>query len=223
MTRHSSVRMRAVLFDFDGTLADTAPDLGGALNRMRIVRSLAPLALGALRPFTSAGARGLLQAGFGVTPEHPEYAGMRDEFLSYYGEQSCEHTALFAEIPELLEAIEARGLPWGIVTNKPERFTRPIVAALGFEGRSACVIGGDTTAHAKPHPAPLLEAARLIRLPPQACWYVGDDLRDVQAARAAGMRSVAVEYGYLGTENGGPREWSADLVIASPLELLAYL
>ena len=165
----------------------------------------------------------MIQAGFGFAAEHPDFAAMREEFLSYYGAHSCERTTLFAGIPELLEAIEAKALPWGIVTNKPERFTLPIVAALGFQGRCACVVGGDTTANAKPHPAPLLEAARRIHLPPESCWYVGDDLRDVQAARAAGMRSVAVEYGYLGTENGSARHWNADLVIAFPLELLPHL
>lgn len=214
---------RAVLFDFDGTLADTAPDLGGALNRMRVARTLAPLPIETLRPFASAGARGLLQVGFGIAPEHGDYVAMREEFLSFYGERPCVHTTLFAGIPELLEQIEARGLSWGIVTNKPARFTLPIVAALGLEGRSPCVVSGDSTPHSKPHPAPLLEAARRLGLPPDACWYVGDDLRDVQAASAAGMHSVAVEYGYLGTENGAPRAWNADLVIATPLELLASL
>ena len=215
--------MRAVLFDFDGTLADTAPDLGGALNRMRIARSLAPLPIETLRPFASAGARGLLQAGFAMTPEHPDYPAMREEFLRSYGEEPCSETVLFAGIPELLEQIEKRALRWGIVTNKPERYTLPIVAALGLEGRTSCVVSGDSTPHAKPHPAPLFEAARRLGLPAEACWYVGLDLRDVQAAHAAGMRSAAVEYGYLGTENGGPRGWNAHLVIATPRELIAHL
>lgn len=158
-----------------------------------------------------------------MTPEHPDYAAMREEFLRRYGEQSCVETVLFDGIPELLERIEKRALRWGIVTNKPERFTLPIVAALGLEGRASCVVSGDTTPHAKPHPAPLFEAARRLALPPESCWYVGDDLRDVQAAHAAGMRSVAVEYGYLGTDNGSPRGWQADLVIATPGEFVPHL
>lgn len=210
----------AVLFDFDGTLADTAPDLGGALNRMRKARHLAPLAIQTLRPFASGGARGLLQAGFGLSPADPEYGAMREEFLALYGERPCAQTVLFPEMAELLEGLERRRVAWGIVTNKPERFTVHIVSALGLGARAACVVSGDSTPHSKPHPAPLFEAARRLSLPPSQCWYVGDDLRDVQAARAAGMRAIAVEYGYLGTGNGGPHAWNADQVIARPLELL---
>lgn len=215
--------MRAVLFDFDGTLADTAPDLGGALNDMRIARALEPVAMEVLRPHTSAGARGLLKIGFGIEPDAPDYEAMRTEFLARYGARSCVGTRLFPGIPELLSCIEERQLRWGIVTNKPERYTLPIVEALGLAGRTACVVGGDTTAHAKPHPAPMFEAARRIDVAPESCWYVGDDLRDVQAARASGMRPVAVAYGYLGTANGGPEDWQADLVIRQPLDLVPHL
>jgi len=215
--------MRAVLFDFDGTLADTAPDLGGALNDMRTARGLAPVPLEQLRPHTSAGARGLLKVGFGIDPTSPDYEALREEFLARYGARSCLETLLFPGMSELLACIESRQLRWGIVTNKPERYTLPIVEALGLAGRAACVVGGDTTAHAKPHPAPMFEAARRIDVPPQACWYLGDDLRDVQAARASGMRPVAVAYGYLGTENGRPEDWNADLVIGQPLDLVPHL
>ncbi len=215
--------MRAVLFDFDGTLADTAPDLGGTLNDMRAARALKPVPMEALRPHTSAGARGLLKIGFGIDPDSPDYETMRTEFLTRYGTRSCVDTVLFPGIDDLLTCIEAKHLLWGVVTNKPERYTLPIVEALGLAGRAACVVGGDTTAHAKPHPAPMFEAARRIDVPPETCWYVGDDLRDVQAARASGMRSVAVAYGYLGTENGGPEDWNADLVIAQPLDLVPHL
>ena len=215
--------MRAVLFDFDGTLADTAPDLGGTLNDMRAARALKPVPMEALRPHTSAGARGLLKIGFGIDPDSPDYETMRAEFLTRYGARSCLETVLFPGIDDLLACIEAKHLRWGIVTNKPERYTHPIVDALGLSGRTGCVVGGDTTGHAKPHPAPMFEAARRIHVPPESCWYVGDDLRDVQAAHASGMRSVAVAYGYLGTENGGPEDWNADLVIQRPLDLVPHL
>jgi 2-phosphoglycolate phosphatase len=213
----------AVLFDLDGTLADTAPDLGAALNRLRAERGLAELPVTAVRPYASMGARGLLHVGFGLAPEDPGYTELRDAFLEYYAGELSVRTRLFPEMGELLAALEARGLRWGIVTNKVARFTDRIVAALGLSDRVSCVVSGDTTAHTKPHPDPLLHAATQLGLAPAQCCYVGDDLRDVQAARAAGMRSVAVEYGYHGVGNGGPRSWSADAVIARPLELLACL
>ncbi|MGH8705024.1 MAG: HAD-IA family hydrolase [Burkholderiales bacterium] len=213
----------AVLFDFDGTLADTAADLGRALNRMRRSRGLPDVPVEQVRPHASAGARGLLQAGFGVLPEHPEFKPMREEFLGHYDETVCVDTRLFPGISELLAELESRRVPWGIVTNKATRFTRRIVAALGLETRVACVVCGDTTPYIKPHPAPLLRAAEELRLPAAACCYVGDDLRDVQAARAAGMRVVAVEYGYCGTGNDGPRSWNADAVIAHPSALIGCL
>lgn len=214
---------QAVLFDFDGTLADTAADLGRALNRLRIERGLSELPLETVRPYASSGARGLLRVGLGVTAEDQEFERMREAFLAYYGEAVCVETRLFPGMGELLEALESRGIAWGIVTNKATRFTRAIVAALGLGERVACVVCGDTTPHIKPHPAPLLHAAKELDLVPQACCYVGDDLRDVQAARAAGMRSVAVEYGYRGAGNGDPRSWNADAVIAQPMDLIAVL
>lgn len=213
----------AVLFDLDGTLADTAPDLAAALNRLRAERGLAELPVAAVRPYASMGARGLLNVGFGLAPEDAGYTELRDAFLEHYAGELCVHTRLFPEMNELLAALEARGLRWGIVTNKVARFTDRIVTALGLSERVSCVVSGDTTEHTKPHPDPLLHAAMQLGLAPARCCYVGDDLRDVQAARAAGMRSVAVEYGYHGVANDGPRSWSADAVIARPLELLACL
>ncbi|MDX1373934.1 MAG: HAD-IA family hydrolase [Burkholderiales bacterium] len=213
--------VRAMLFDFDGTLADTAADLCAAVNMLRAERGLAALPVAEGRPYASSGARGLLRAAFDMTPEHPEYLAMRDAFLRHYGDCLIRHTALFPGIAELLDALAARGIAWGIVTNKATRFTERIVAALGLAPH--CVVCGDTTPHSKPHPAPLLHAARALALEPASCWYVGDDLRDVQAARAAGMRSVAVEYGYHGAENGAPLSWNADAVIAHPLDLLTHI
>lgn len=213
---------RAVLFDFDGTLADTASDLTRALNRLRTGRGLPELALDTLRPYASSGARGLLQAGLGILPEHPEYKPLRKAFLEHYAAGVCEDTRLFPGIDALLAALESSGVRWGIVTNKSTRLTRMLVAALGLDNRVACVVCGDTTPHLKPHPASLLHAARELQLATQDCLYLGDDLRDIQAAQSAGMRSVAVEWGYNGT-GGGPRSWNADAVIAKPMDLIACL
>jgi len=210
---------RAVLFDLDGTLADTAADLAHALNAVRRERGLEALALPALRPFASAGARGLIGAGFGVTPEHEEFAALREAFLRHYAARICVETRLFPGMAELLAAIESRGLPWGIVTNKSTALTHRLLDALGLAGRPACVVCGDTTPHLKPHPAPLLHAAGALRLAPRQCLYAGDDLRDVQAARAAGMPVVAVEWGY----GQDMREWPADSVLARPADLISRL
>lgn len=213
--------IQAVLFDLDGTFADTAPDLGYALNRMRAARGLAPLPIAAVRPVASLGARGLLGAGFSVTPEHPDYQSMREEFLQLYEQNLCRDTRLFPGIPELIDAVEARQLPWGIVTNKAERFAKPLLDLLHLGKRAACIIGGDTTGKLKPHPAPLLAACRTLAIAPGACVYVGDDRRDIEAGRAAGMRTVAVIYGYLNGSN--PMTWGADAVIERPQDLLGYL
>jgi phosphoglycolate phosphatase len=212
---------RAALFDFDGTFADTAPDLAAAINRMRRDRALEPLAPQTVRPYSSMGARGLLRIGFGMTSEHPDYIAMRDEFLERYSQAICVHTRLFPGMAELVRELGTRHIAWGIVTNKATRFTTRLVQDLGVA--PACVVCGDSTPHLKPHPAPLLAAAAQLELAPGDCIYVGDDLRDIQAARAAGMRCVAVEYGYHGTENPGPAAWNADAVISHPSELLEHL
>jgi len=215
------VTSRAVLFDFDGTFADTAPDLAAAVNTMRRARDLAPLAPETVRPYASMGARGLLRIGFDMTSEDPDYPAMRDEFLDAYSKALCVHTRLFPGMAKLLLQLEARSIAWGIVTNKATRFTTPLVRELGVA--PACLVCGDSTPHLKPHPAPLLAAAEKLALPPADCIYVGDDLRDIQAARAAGMRCVAVEYGYHGADNPGPATWNADAIISHPTELLEHL
>jgi 2-phosphoglycolate phosphatase len=214
--------IRAVLFDLDGTLADTAPDLTRALNRLLEERGQAPVALERARPLTSSGARGMLRVGFGIEPQHSEYESLKARFLELYAEHVCAATRLFAGVNELLAALEQRGVAWGVVTNKPERFTRPVLEALALAARAACVVGGDTVERAKPHPDPLLHAARVLGLAPARCLYVGDDVRDVEAARAAGMPVIAAAWGYLG-ETGDPLVWRAHAVIGHPLELLSYL
>lgn len=215
-------RPGAVLFDLDGTLADTAPDLAGALNALRLQRGLAPLPVEALRPYASAGARGLLGAGLDLRPEHAEYEAHRVAFLDLYEQMLDRDSRLFDGIEPLLSALEDRGIPWGVVTNKSQRFTPRVVAGLGLDRRASVVVSGDTTPHAKPHPAPLLHACAQIGVEPAAAIYVGDDLRDVQAARAAGMPAVAAAYGYLG-EAGEVASWGADAVIQQPAALLGLI
>jgi phosphoglycolate phosphatase len=210
-----------VLFDFDGTLADTAPDLAAAVNQLRAERGMERLSNEAVRPYASMGARGLLRIGFGLTPGDADYPSLRDAFLERYAECVCVDTRLFPGMPELLHELESRDIAWGIVTNKATRFTDRIVESLRL--RPDCVVCGDSTPHTKPHPAPLLRAAGVLQLSTAACWYVGDDLRDIQAARASGMHAVAVEWGYHSPDNAGPRAWNADLVISRPLELIDHL
>lgn len=208
---------KAVLFDLDGTLADTAPDLAAAVNLMRTTRGLESAPYFSLRQFASAGARGLIGAGFQVTPEHPEYEAMRLEFLANYEAAIAVHSQLFSGVRELLNGLEKLGVTWGIITNKAAKFTNLLIPQIALNS-AACVISGDTTAHAKPHPEPLLEAARRINIAPSECWYVGDDLRDIQAAQAAGMVSIAAAWGYCGATE--PTHWKADAILDSPLELL---
>lgn len=211
-----------VLFDLDGTLADSAGDLAIALNRVRADRDLPPVPVAGLRAHASSGARGLLDAGMGVTPEHADYAALREAFLAHYSACLAETTQLFAGVDAMLAAIEDRGLKWGIVTNKHARFTVPVVAALELAQRAAVVVSGDSTPHPKPHPAPLLHAADALRVPPSACVYVGDDLRDIEAGVAAGMPTIVACYGYMGT-TGNPERWPATGWIAAPLDLLRWL
>lgn len=212
---------RAILFDFDGTLADTAPDLGAAVNAMRTRRGLRPLSQAELRPWASHGARGLVGIGFGVTPADAEFEALKLEFLAEYGKALCVHTRLFEGMPAVLERLDGLGLRWGIVTNKLARYTAPIVRALAIDHRAAVIVSGDTTPHAKPHPAPLLHAAAVLELAPGTCVYVGDDERDIQAGRAAGMRTVAAAFGYCAGLD--PHAWMPDAVIDRPAALLGVL
>lgn len=215
-------QLGAVLFDLDGTLIDSAPDLAGTVNEMRLERGMPELPYPGLRAMVGAGARGMLAAGFSIGPEHEAFDAMRSEFLARYEARMLRLTGVFPGVDALLDALERRRLPWGIVTNKAERFAMPVTSGLGLHQRAATVIGGDTTPHAKPHPAPLLEAVRRIGTQPQCCIYVGDDERDIQAGRAAGMRTVAAAWGYLGTGQS-PSDWGADIVLDSPQQLLKWL
>lgn len=209
-----------VLFDLDGTLADTAPDLAAALNRICAEDGLPPISLDLLRPHTSSGVRGMLGAGLGIPPEDSRYPALFERFLQHYEQALCVSTRLFPGIAELLDQLDAKRIPWGIVTNKRHRYTLPLVAQLGLTLRAASIISGDTAARPKPAPDPLLLAAQELGLLPAQCLYVGDDLRDIQAGLAAGMTTVAVRYGYLGTTTS-PEQWGAHHLIDLPGEILS--
>lgn len=220
MSRFAHVR--AVLFDLDGTLIDSAPDLGAAADLMRVARGMPSLPLERYRHMAGAGARGMLQVAFGLGTDHPDYEGLRDEFFGHYEARMTQLTRAFDQVPEMLATLQAAGLPWGVVTNKAQRFTLPLAASMPLFGTARTIVCGDTTPHAKPHPAPLLEAARRLGLDASHCVYVGDDERDILAGRAAGMPTVAARYGYLGVQSD-VAAWQADAIIDHPTALLKLL
>ena len=212
----------AVLFDLDGTLADTSADLGAVLNRLRAEAGQAPLPAATIRPHVSKGVRGLLGIGFALVPGDDGYVELHQRFLAYYGDSLCVATTLFAGVPGLLASLEAEGIKWGVVTNKTSRYTLPVMATLGLGRRAACIVSGDSSPRPKPAADPLLLACTLAGALPARCLYVGDDLRDMQAARAAGMGAIAAAWGYLG--DGLPLDaWGADAIIQSPGELTGLL
>jgi N-acetyl-D-muramate 6-phosphate phosphatase len=212
----------AVLFDLDGTLVDSAPDLAGTANDMRVQRGLPPLPFAELRPHGGSGARGMLGVALGTGPGQPGYDALRQEFLAHYAGRLLRQTVLFDGTFRMLGTLEALGVPWGIVTNKALYLAEPLTRSLGLWPRAGVLVGGDSTPHTKPHPAPLLEAALRLRVPASACVYVGDDPRDVRAGKAAGMGTLAAAWGYLGPD-APPQAWGADHVIAHPDELLQWL
>ena len=214
--------IRCVLFDLDGTLLDSAPDLAGAANAMRESRGLEPLPLDRYRAYSGSGARGMLKVAFDAEPGHARFDDLKQEFFDQYQVRLTWNTRVFDGVDRLIAALVGAGLPWGVVTNKGQRFTVPLLQAMPLFHSAATVISGDTTPHTKPHPAPLLEAARQVGLEPATCLYVGDDVRDMQAGRAAGMRTVAAQYGYLGP-GADMAVWDADRTISAPEELLKWL
>ncbi len=211
---------RAILFDLDGTLADTAPDLAAAVNFLRTERGLAPTPYAVLRPTASAGARGMIGAAFGLQPADDGFEELRVQWFERYQTAMAVESTLFDGVVELLDGIHAAGMAWGVVTNKPSRFTDPLMPQIGL-AHAGCIVSGDTTGFAKPHPAPLLEGARRLDVAPEHCWYVGDDVRDIEAGRAAGMVTVACAWGYCGELD--PVHWGADFLLESPLKLLSTL
>ncbi|MET0050531.1 MAG: HAD-IA family hydrolase [Candidatus Thiodiazotropha sp.] len=211
-----------VLFDLDGTFADTARDLHQALNRVLARHGKPDIDFETLRPSVSHGSKAMLKTGFGIEPEDPEFPGLQTEFLDYYLERIAVLTRLFEGMPELLETLEQRGVLWGIVTNKPSRLTDPLMRELGLEQRACIIVSGDTTPYAKPHPEPILHACRVSGVDPAQTLYVGDAVRDIEAGRRAGTRTLAARFGYL-AEDDNPQEWQADGLIDHPLEILDWL
>ena len=211
-----------VFFDLDGTLADTAPDLVAAANQLLIARKRAALPYEVLRPRASAGARGLIAGAFGIEPGHPDFNHLRDEFFANYESALLVNSVLFDGIDELLNQLDQAKLPWGIVTNKHERFTHPLTELMGLRQRAASTVSGDTTPHAKPHPEPILHAAKLAQVDPTKGLYVGDDIRDIVAGKAAGMKTVAAAYGYCGCAEL-PEAWGADFLVETPQELMEII
>ena len=214
--------IEAVLFDLDGTLIDSAPDLAAAADKMRTDRGLPSLPLAQYRPMAGAGARGMLGVAFGIAPGHVDFDSLKEEFFKNYEACMTERTYAFDGVADVIAQLNRAGLKWGVVTNKSERFALPLTRAMPLFETAQTIVGGDTTPHAKPHPAPLLEAARQIGTAPERCLYVGDDERDIAAGRAAAMPTVAAAYGYLGA-TAATDHWMADATIATPAELLPLL
>ena len=214
--------INTILFDLDGTLVDTAPDLGYALNVQLQRHGKEPLNDRKIRPFASHGSRGLIGLGFGITPADANFIAMRDEYLSIYDTVFTRSPVLLPGIADLLQAIEHKGLKWGIVTNKPRRFTQRLTASMGLQQRAACVVSGDDAPQPKPSPATLLMACEQIGVKPEQCVYVGDAERDIQAGKAAGIQTVVALFGYIDASDK-PAEWGADVMISAPSELLNAL
>lgn len=222
MNQHPFVRPQAVLFDLDGTLLDSAPDLAAAANALRAARQLPDLPLQHYRPFVGTGARGMLRLALDVEESHPDFAALREEFFQAYEQRMGSQAQLFCGVPQLLATLQTQALPWGIVTNKITRFASPIVRSCTTLSQTHTLVCGDTTPHAKPHPAPLLAAAQTLGVPAEACIYVGDDERDMLAAKAAGMGAVAASYGYTGDAQH-VQEWQPEAILNTPGDLLELL
>ena len=222
MSSHSAKRLDTVLFDLDGTLADTAPDLAQTLNQLLVEQGQEPLPFAAIRPHVSNGASALVTLGFGLAGDDPDFEALRQRFLDIYSDNLCRQTTLFPGMDELLQQIEQQSMRWGVVTNKPARFTEPLLEALGVSQRAACIISGDSTEKRKPHPEPMLLACRQLGIEPACCLYVGDARRDIDAGRNAGMLTLVAAFGYIG-EQDTPDDWQAHGVVDSPLSILDWL
>lgn len=214
--------IRTVLFDLDGTLADTAPDLTAALNLLLAEEGYGPVPYHAARAEASHGARALIKLGFGLSPGDPGFDSLRQRFLELYSDNLCRHTVLFPGMTELLVKLKEHNIAWGVVTNKPAFLTDALMYQLGLANVAACVVSGDTTKNPKPHPEPLLYACQRTRSEPMQCLYVGDAERDIEAGRRAGMKTLVALFGYLRVHDN-PHNWGADGMIESPLDVMAWL
>lgn len=215
-------RIRTVLFDLDGTFADTAPDLAAALNFVLESQGRPPLPFDRIRPQVSHGARALIQLGFGLGPDAPGFEPLRQALLRYYEENLCRETHLFPGIERVIDRMDDAGVRWGIVTNKPARYTDPLMEQLGMAGRAACVVSGDTLPHSKPHPQPIIHGCILAGSAPTQAIYVGDAARDIEAGRRAGVLTLAALFGYIGDDDR-PQEWGADGSVECPEEILEWI
>ncbi len=222
MTKTLLSPFSGIFFDLDGTLADTAPDLVAAANKLLLARNLNPMPYEVLRPRASAGARGLISGAFGIDPDHPDFVSLRDEFFANYEKALLVDSVIFDGVDHLLNQLDEAKLPWGIVTNKSERFTNPLTDLMGLRQRAISTVSGDTTPYSKPHPEPILHAARIANIDPSKSVYVGDDIRDIVAGKAAGMQTIAAAYGYCGCDEP-PEDWGADYLVRHPLELLEII
>jgi phosphoglycolate phosphatase len=215
-------KFSAVLFDLDGTLVDTAPDLGYALNCVLAENDKPTLSMAQIRPVASHGAAGLIALGFGITPQHDNYPALRDRLLQLYQDNITRESDLFDGMAEVLSQLEQNDITWGVITNKPSFLTEPLLAQLDLTDRSACIVSGDTTPYSKPHPAPMLKGLDDINHAAEDCIYIGDAERDIQAGKAVNMPTVLARYGYL-TDEDKQQDWQADAIIDHPSELLAWI
>lgn len=221
-TRDDRALLRCVLFDLDGTLADTAPDLAFALNHLRGEHGIPPLTFAEIRPHVSHGAAALVKLGFDAAPDSPRFPALRQRLLDIYECHLTRETRLFAGMEEVLATLERRGVKWGVVTNKPAWLTKPLLQQLGLLERAATVVSGDTTARKKPYPDPMFHAAKEAGLRAQECLYVGDAHRDIEAGLRAGMRTLVALFGYIGMDDQ-PHTWGADGMVGSPTDILHWL
>lgn len=210
--------IKTVLFDLDGTLADTAIDLANALNAIRILHNLSALPLEIIRPTVSLGGNAMIKLAFGLEENDAGFTEIRDQFLNFYRENIAAETVLFSGMEHVLNTLDENNIKWGIVTNKTSRLTDPLLKALDLDKRSACVVSGDTTEERKPHPAPILHACNLMRSKPDSTVYIGDAQRDIEAGRRAGTKTLIALYGYI-DEDENPASWQADGMITTPLEI----
>ena len=218
----NSFTLACVLFDLDGTLLDTAPDMARALNRLRSARGLHALPFDRIRPLVSHGAAAMIRIGFALEPEDPGFAELRQQFLEIYRADLAAETVLFSGMDAVLSQLESSSVPWGVVTNKPAWLTEPLMIELDLFKRAACVISGDTTPRRKPDPEPLMHACRVVGVEPNRTVYVGDAERDIVAGKRAGMKTVAARFGYLDAFEE-PESWEADAIIGKPEDLLRWL
>ena len=217
-----SRQLNTILFDLDGTLADTAPDLADTLNALLQEQQCPPLPYETIRPHVSHGATALVKLGFHLQPDDDAFETLRQRFLDLYEERLANRTSLFPGMENVLSVLEQNDCRWGVVTNKPARFTVPLLAALGLEKRAACIISGDSTTQRKPHPEPLQAACRSLGVTALQCVYVGDARRDIEAGQRAGLMTLVALFGYLG-EQDRPEQWQADGMVRSPAEIIDWL